>query len=61
MEKSKEDLAQELNNLQMEQTILEKAKILFASKLTEIIVYSLCGLILTGAIVAILTLIYSKK
>jgi hypothetical protein len=57
-DKTIEKLEDELRRRDLKDAILKEGDDRWASKLTEIIVYGLCGLILTGAIVAILSVIY---
>lgn len=59
-DKTKEQLQEEIKRRDLETKILEEGDRRWATKLTEIIVYTLCGLILTGAVVALLSLIYKK-
>lgn len=60
MEKTKEQLEDEIRLRDLRDELLKTGDSRWATKLVEVIVYSLCALILTGAIVAILSLIYNK-
>lgn len=58
MTKTKRELEEENNKLNIKNEVFEAGDKRWASKLTEIIVYGLCGLILVGAVATLLSLIY---
>lgn len=60
-DKSNEQLQEEINRRDLKEQIFKDGDSRWASKLTEFIVYALCGLILTGAIAAMLGTIYTNN
>lgn len=59
-EKSKEEISNELRDLKLEQSILEKGKALFAEKRVEIILYAFITMILMAAAAAWIAQIINK-
>lgn len=59
--KNRDELLRELEHKDLKDFFFAEGDKKWADKLTERIVYALCTLILTGAIVAILSLIFRKS
>lgn len=60
MDKTREQLQDELNRRDLEATIIARGNKLWASKLTELIVYGMVTLMLTSMVVGIIALVINQ-